>query len=241
MIELKLPNIRKLFIPDHGMTFFDIDLDSADLRIVVWESDCVEMKAMFAEGKKPYVEVAKEYYRDPTITKHHPSYKIFKSLCHGTNYLGSARGIAPRVGLIVSEVERIQEWYFGKFPEIKQWQDDIIKQINTRRYITNPFGYRVHAIDRVDANLYRAFVAWKPQSTVACLINRGYLNIFRNLREVQVLLQVHDSLAGQFPTYLTDWATKRIVEECSVPIPYSDPLIIPVGIKTSPNSWGHCG
>jgi hypothetical protein len=35
-----LPNIRKLFITDEEpepMEFFDIDLDSADLRIVVWE------------------------------------------------------------------------------------------------------------------------------------------------------------------------------------------------------------
>jgi DNA polymerase-1 len=240
-MELRLPNIRKLFIPDHGKTFFDIDLDSADLRIVVFESDCKEMKAMFAEGKKPYVEVAKEYYRDPTITKHHPSYKLFKGLCHGTNYLGKASGLAPRVGLIVAEVERIQAWYYGKFPEIKQWQDDLIHKVNTRRWIENAFGYRIHALDRVDNNLYREFVAWVPQSTVACLINRGYLNIYRNLREVEVLLQVHDSLAGQFPSHLTDWATRRIVEECSVEIPYADPLIIPVGIKTSPISWGHCG
>lgn len=64
------------------------DLDSADLRIVVFESDCREMNAMFAEKKKPYVEIAKEYCRDPTISKNHPKYGAFKSLCHGTNYLG---------------------------------------------------------------------------------------------------------------------------------------------------------
>jgi hypothetical protein len=55
------------------------------------------------------------------------------------------------------------------------------------------------------------------------------------------LLQVHDSLAGQYPSYLGDWAPRRIVEECSVPLPYADPLVIPVGIKTSNQTWGHCG
>ena len=52
-----LPNIRRNFLPDPGKFIFDSDLDSADLRIVTWESDCTEMKAMFREGKKPYVEV----------------------------------------------------------------------------------------------------------------------------------------------------------------------------------------
>jgi len=66
---LGLPNLRRIFIPDPGMTFFDIDLSAADLRVVVWESDCKEMKQMFAAGLDPYTEIAKEYYNDPTISK----------------------------------------------------------------------------------------------------------------------------------------------------------------------------
>lgn len=236
-----LPNIRSNFIPDAGYSFFDIDLDSADLRVVVWESDCTEMKQMFAEGLKPYVEVAKEYYRDPSITKHHPSYKLFKALCHGTNYLGTPSGLAGRIGLLTAEVERIQNWYYGKFPQIKLWQDDLKNQVLKRGWIENVFGYRIYVFDRIEGTIFNQMVAWKPQSTVGCLINRGYRNIHKNLPQVQVLLQVHDSLAGQFPTYLGDWALRRITEECSVPLPYDDPLIIPVGIKASTKSWGECG
>lgn len=238
---MALPNVRKVFIPDPGHTFFDIDLDSADLRVVVWESDAVEMKQMFAEGLKPYVEVAKEYYRDPTITKHHSSYKLFKALCHGTNYLGTPRGLAGRIGLLSSEVERIQNWYYGKFPQIRQWQDGICETLLREKCIRNVFGYRFPFAGRIEGNIFSEAVATIPQSTVACLINRGYRNIHRNLPEVKVLLQVHDSLAGQYQTHLGDWAVRRIQEECAVPLPYAEPLIIPVGIKTSTISWGHCG
>lgn len=237
-----LPNVRNLFLADEDHDFFDIDLDSADLRIVVWESDCKEMKQMFAEGLKPYVEVAKEYYRDPTITKNHPSYKLFKALCHGTNYLGTASGLAGRIGLLAHEVDRIQQWYYGKFPEIKNWQDDIINQINTRKYIENVFGYRWYVFDRIEGTIYNQAVAWVPQSTVACLINRGYRNLYLNHRpNIQVLLQVHDSLAGQYPSYLRDTARSTIVNACAVPLPYPEPLVIPVGINTSPVCWGDCG
>lgn len=238
--DLVLPNVRKIFVPDPGHTFFDIDLDSADLRIVVWESDCKGMKDYFAAGLKPYVEVAKEYYHDQTITKHHRSYPAFKSLCHGTNYLGTPQGIAPRIGLLVHEVDRIQKWYFGRFPEIRKWQDDLKAQVTGRRWIQNVFGYKNYIFSRVEGNVFNEAVAWIPQSTVGCLINRGYMNIYENFRDAQVLLQVHDSLAGQFPTHLGDWAVRRIVEECQVPLPYPEPLVIPVGVKTSTESWGGC-
>jgi hypothetical protein len=33
---------------------------------------------------------------------------------------------------------------------------------------------------------------------------------------------------------------KRIVEEAQIVIPYSDPLVIPVGIVSSEESWGDC-
>jgi hypothetical protein len=55
---------------------------------------------------------------------------------------------------------------------------------------------------------------------------------------IQVLMQVHDSAAGQFLT--TDLTAKeRIVKHMSVPI-YNKTLIIPAEIKTSEISYGDC-
>lgn len=240
---LELPNVRTLFLPDPGYTMFDIDLDSADLRIVTWESDCTWMKDHFKNGRKPYIEVMREYYKNPTMTKssHPREYGMFKALCHGTNYLGTADGIAPRIGLLVHETERIQKWYFGLAPEIRKWQEEIKKQVAGRRYVENVFGYRNYFFDKIEGTIYNQAVAWIPQSTVACLINRGYVNIHNNLPQVEVLLQVHDSLVGQFESVHGDWALRRIVEEAEVPLPYPEPLVIPVGVVSSAKSWGECG
>lgn len=235
-----LPNIRKVFIPDEGYTFFDIDLDSADLRIVTYEADCKGMKEMFAAGLKPYVEIAKEYYKDPTITKHHPKYKAFKSFAHGTNYLGLAKNLAGRTGLLVHEAEQTQSWYFQKFPEIKKWQEHLIDQINRIRRVSNAFGYHITFTGKVTSNTYNEAVAWIPQSSVAILINHAYVNIYNQLPEVQVLLQVHDSLAGQYPTDKPH-LVQEIVKCSEIIIPYADPLVIPVGVKVSAESWGACG
>lgn len=239
---LELPNIRKLFIPDQGMTVFDIDLDSADLRIVTWESDCAWMKEQFAAGRKPYVEIMKEYHHDQSMSKNsHPrEYAVFKSLCHGTNYLGTPDGIAPRIGLLVHETERIQRWYFGLCPEIARWQENIKKQVSGRRYVENAFGYRNYFFDRIEGTIFNQAVAWIPQSTVACLINRAWTAIEDNMPEAEILIQVHDSLVGQVPTHRKQELLPRIAELATVSIPYADPLLIPVGFVSSEKSWGDC-
>lgn len=238
--ELELPNVRTLFTPDPGYTFFDIDLNSADLRIVVWESDEPEMKAMLAQGLDPYTEIAKEFYHDTTITKKDPRRQKFKAFAHGTNYLGTAKGLAERLGLSIHEAERTQAWYFQRFPRIKRWQDDLKDQVVKRRMVQNVFGYRCYFFDRIEGTVFNQAAAWIPQSTVGCLINRAYVAIDRELADVEVLLQVHDSLAGQYPTAsAVDWKS-QIIDLAQIPLPYDDPLTIPVGVKTSAESWGDC-
>lgn len=245
-----LPNVRKNFIPDPDHIFFDIDLDSADLRIVAAEADCVAIRSWLDEGKKPYVEVAKEYYRDPSITKAHPAYKFFKAFCHATHYLGEPEGMADAVNtnarsaglpsFTVAEIEKLQNWYFSLCPEIKLWQDRIKEEVVSRRYVENVFGYRFHFPDRIDKTVFNEAVALIPQSTVGNVINRGYKNLHDNHPEIQVLLQVHDSLAGQFHKSLSN-GLEIIQSACSIVLPYPKPFTIPVGVASSEISWGHCG
>jgi DNA polymerase-1 len=246
---LVLPNIREMYIPDEGFTFFDTDLSKADLRIVTWESGEGEMKALLRAGKDPYVEAAREFYKDPSLKKtrddgsEHPRYRTFKSFAHGSHYLGTPHGLSRRLGLTVHEVDRVQKWYFGRFPAIPKWQQDFKAQLRARRYVQNIFGYRRYYFDRIDESTEREAIAWLPQSTVACYINRIWMNLWEQTDRalMQVLMQVHDSLAGQFPTHRKAEAQAALKQAGEIVLPYADPLVIPVGVKTSEVSWGHCG
>jgi DNA polymerase I-like protein with 3'-5' exonuclease and polymerase domains len=229
-----------MFIPDEGMMMGDLDLDSADLRIVVQESNCAGMKALFQEGLKPYLVVAREYFHDQTINKASPHYYTFKKLCHATNYLGKAPTIAGQCGLLVKEVERIQRWYFGMFPEIERWQQAFVKTCIRTATVQNAFGYRKKWFDRIEGNVLNEMVAWLPQSTIAILINKAYVNIDAHLPLVEVLLQVHDSLTMQWPLEESERCVVDIKRESTIPVPYDEPLHIPVGLKTSEKSWGDC-
>lgn len=254
--DLELPNVRKLFIPDPGFTFFDMDLDRADLQVVVWEAEDKKLKEALRLGIDMHCLNACDIFDIKGIpyeelTETHPNYnehrerigsmkrQLAKTGVHAVDYGCKARTLSVHLGSTVHEADKFINKWLSAHPGIKTWHTRIESQINTRRYVENRFGYRRFYFDRPDGVLPEA-LAWIPQSTVACTINRVWMNVYKNLPEIWVLLQVHDSLAGQFPTHLKDWAIRRLKEEARIVIPYEDPLIIPVGIKTSEVSWGDC-
>jgi DNA polymerase I-like protein with 3'-5' exonuclease and polymerase domains/uracil-DNA glycosylase len=249
------PNMRSMYIPDPGHTFFDLDLDRADLQVVVWESEDEVLRAALQLGVD--IHLLNVYGIDSQepppleeLVETHPKYpdhrgprkhkrEFAKVFCHATNYGGGARTVAAHTGRTVHEIDRAQRAWFAAHPGIKAWHDRTEHQIQHHHFVENRFGYRWHIFDRLDRILPEA-LAWVPQSTVGCLINRIWLALHDNAPDVQVLIQVHDSLAGQFPTALRTQSLQRINELALIPIPYEIPLIIPIGIKTSEISWGEC-
>ena len=249
-----LPNIRKLFVPDPGYTFFDIDLDRADLQVVVWEAEDEELKTALREGIDLHLLNAGSVFGITALTldnlrdadfvrdaKHRfgRQRQFAKAWVHGTNYGGGARTMAINCGITVAEAERYRARWFYLHPGIKKWHDRTEASLRSTRSVSNKFGYKRHYFDRVEGLLPEA-LAWVPQSTVAITINKAWQRIYEEEKRIEVLLQVHDSLGGQYPTYLGEWAQKRIIDLARVEIPYPDPLVIPVGIKTSTVSWGDC-
>jgi DNA polymerase-1 len=249
------PNIRSMFVPDPGQLWWEGDLDRADLQVVAWEANDVQLKMALRANVdihllNAFVLNGKEPPPLPEITEGHPAYaahrrefrsarEFAKTFCHGTNYGGSARTMSAHTGRSVAEVERAQRLWFYAHPGIKQWHDRVKAQATTKRYVENRFGYRWYIFDRVDSVIPEA-IAWIPQSTVSIVINKIWKAIYDNLKEVQVLLQVHDSLCGQFPAHRASELLPRIIELAKIPVPYEDPLIIPFTVKTSATSWGDC-
>lgn len=183
-----------------------------------------------------------------------------KVFCHATDYLAKERTVATATGRSVHEIGKAQKKYLGLCSGIKTWQDRIIEQVRKFRFVENKFGYRYYIFDRIDDQVMPEAVAWIPQSTVSIVINKIWMSLFQDApeaewdlsmdhlwellgssHEIETLLQVHDSLAGQFPAHRKNYCVPRIKELSSILVPYDDPLVIPVGISTSELSWGDCG
>ena len=148
--------------------------------------------------------------------------------------------MAAAAGVTVHQADKFQHLYFSRYPGLKAWHERTYDQLTKHRFVENKFGYRRYYFDRTDGLLPEA-LAWIPQSTVANYINRVWVRLFENAPHIQVLLQVHDSLCGQFPSHRKDECIATIKREAQqVAVPYPDPLVIPVGTKTSAKSWGDC-
>ena len=228
-LGLALPAIRKLFIPDPGYLIADIDLDRADAQVVAWEADDPILKQMFREGVDLHSENAKAMGV--------PRPKA-KAGIHAINYGVQARTLASTLGITVAEAEAFINRWFQIHPWIAEWHERTMNQLMTSHTVQNAFGYRRFYFDRPQGLLPEA-LAWVPQSTVALVINKAMVNLRNNLSWCQSLLQVHDSLVVQFPrSYLN--RREEIQKEFLVEVPYEDPLVIPVGMKVSDKSWGHC-
>lgn len=251
--EFILPNIRQLFIPDDGCYILDWDLDRADLQVVVWEADDETLRLLLKEGIDLHLANAQVLFklpytldnlRDPKFVEqakadYNFQRQMTKIFTHGTNYGGSPRTMAAHCEVSVSEAYEMQDRWFAAHPAIKSWHHRVQHQLAEGRMVQNAFGYRRDFFDRIEGVLPEA-LAWIPQSTVACIINRVLRRIDKELPSVQLLLQVHDSLVMQAPKAEVDNTNllSEIRERMKVVVPYKQPLIIPSNCKMSDKSWG---
>lgn len=249
---VELPNCKQLFIPDEGYTFFDVDFSGADAMVVAWDSQCEWLMNFFTtQTQKLYCYLGEQYLQEE-VTTAHPMYGKLKRFCHLTNYGGKAEKAGRSCGMQKQDAKKLQNFYFKLCPEIPAWHKRLENEVKTKGYVENIFGARGWFLNRNDHTLMNKVYAWIPQSTIGILVNKGLVSIEKENKglvykqiglereyPIEVLMQVHDSLAGQFKTSdLT--APERILKHMTIELPYKRPLIIPSDIKTSLKSYGDC-
>jgi len=246
----RLPNVRKIFIPDRGYTIFDADLSGADAQVVAWEADDTDLKTAFRKGLKIHAKNAEDIFGDKYRNasgdrgnKGTPKGKLYdecKRAVHATNYGASPRTLHlnPDIAWSMPQAETFNRTWFSLHPGIREWHRRTERGLATNRQVRNAFGYRIIMYDRIDSILPEA-LGWLPQSTVAEVCFRGALQLQSACPWAELLIQVHDSLVFQVPFHRSD-CILQIRAALPVPVPYPDPLVIPWGLKSSEKSWGDC-
>ena len=247
---------RTCFVADPGYLLFYSDQQGAEARIVAYLSgdenyiaaveggDSHTMVASMVFGFAPDRELAeREYYRGYSYRD------ITKRGAHGSNYYGKPFTLAQQMKVETEVAEAFQAQYFRRFPGISDWHGWVANQIQTKGFMTTPFGMRRTFWNRRwdDATLREA-IAFVPQHCVGVLMNYGIYRIWERFEgrpgsDVQILLNLHDAVLGQVRIEKADQLLPEILECLNFPFPITDikgvtrEIVIPFDVELGYN-WG---
>ena len=204
--------LRRPFQADPGKVLINIDLEQADSRNV--GAICLELfndpRYLDAcESGDLHTAVSTMVW--PTVVKDRETagqkfsdtmtYRdIAKRVGHGTNYLGAANAIAGIVGVPAPAVREFQRLYFEAFPSLGEWHTWTRQELRAKGHLTTLFGRRRHFFGRLnDDHTLKEALAYQAQSMTAHEIDQGYMSLWQKFPEVELLVQVHDSILFQVP------------------------------------------
>jgi DNA polymerase-1 len=258
--KIVLPNVKKIFLPDPGYEMMDADLGGADAWTYFSDSNCIKgldflhNPYKYHPSGKLYAWVASEHLqRDVGVDD--PEYKFYKGSHHGVWYGMAVRKLAITINCSVGKAGELLEFYNYLYPEKDLWHRRLISEVNARGWLENIFGRRAWFINTNDPTRKNQMFSFKAQSTTSDVINRGWVNIRRNIRfselesgkgilfprnHPDILAQVHDSLLMQYPIPVAEEVRPLIMNEMLIPLPYAKPVRIPADFKVSTVSYGDC-
>lgn len=210
--------LRRMFIPDAGYKFANIDLEQADARNIgalCWNifrdpkyldaCESGDLHTAVSKLSNPELPWTGDLHRDKEIAdstklhRHHSVRHMNKVLGHGTTYLGGAWQMSRHTKIEQEVIEEFQPKFFGTFPAIPRLHEWIWEKVKTEGHLITPFGRKRWFFGRRDdKETLKQAVAHMGQSMTADEMNYGLLQLWRE-GICQILLQCHDSLLIQFP------------------------------------------
>lgn len=248
-------SLRSIFIADPGFKFAKCDAKSGESFVVgaiEWNlfNDPTYLEA--CESGDPHTAVARicwphlgwtgnlkqdKHIAETPYYRHYTHRFMCKKLGHGSNYGGMPATLAAQTKLPIEVVQAFQPKYFGAFPAHQQWQWAVQQQLATSGYLINLTGRkRWFWGRRTDPDVVRAAIAYDPQGSLADIVNRAMLNIWRK-GYVIIMFQDHDALTFMYPEAVEDEIIPQIMADLVVRVPLANgrELAIPYDCKVGWN------
>jgi DNA polymerase I-like protein with 3'-5' exonuclease and polymerase domains len=122
-----------------------------------------------------------------------------KKIGHGKNYKGGDAEIAQQTRLPMDIIADFGIKYYQAFPGIPMWHDWVSNELKTKRQLTTLTGRRRYFFKRPsDKKLQKEAIAYDPQGSLADIVNRTMLRIWR-MNIAIIAFQDHDALTFSYP------------------------------------------
>ena len=195
--------IRSLFEPGEGYDFlFSADYSQIELRLLAHMSGDENLIAAFLSGEDIHARTAAEVF-GVSIDNITPDLRRkAKAVNFGIVYGISDYGLSKDLRISRREAGEYISLYFERYPKVKIFLDETIKQAHENGYVTTMFGRRRFLPMIKSANFHQRGLAERMamntpiQGSAADIIKIAMINAEKNLRELQsrIILQVHDEL-----------------------------------------------
>ena len=237
--------VREAFVAQErpAWTLLSADYSQIDLRVLAHLSQDPALLAAFERGEDIHASTASLIYGVPLADVTRDMRRLAKVMNFGVAYGLSAFGIAQQTEMTREEGAAFIESYFGTYPTVKAYLDDVVERAKADGYAETLLGRR-RAIPELRSPHYpvrqageRIALNTPVQGTSADVINEAMIAVQRRLDadgfRSRMLLQVHDELLFEAPADEESALTAMLRDLMPNAVALSVPLRIDV--KTGPN------
>jgi DNA polymerase-1 len=238
--------IRHAFIAEPGHVILAADYSQIELRLAAHMADVPALRDAFANGEDIHNRTAEELFGEVNRDTRGRAKTINFAILYGI----SRWGLAARLEISADEAQDMISRYYERFPGISTYITETIEKARSNGYTETLFGRKTW-FPRIKAPIQherqgaeRAAINAPIQGTSADIIKRAMVRmrpalIAAGLRDVRMLLQVHDELVFEVPETEVDAAgevIRSVMAEAAEPmVKLSVPLGVEIGVGPS---WG---
>ena len=214
------PYVFKYYlVADPDCILIECDLAKAEAHVVAYLTQDINMIESFLSGidvhsfnaskifNVPIEEVIEEAKTKKVDQKSTMRY-MGKKVVHASNYSMGPQTFSDNLAKeeifkSQAECQVLLNNYADRFPGLKRWHRSIEEEVQSTRTLYNLFGRPKRFLGEMNAALFRNAYSYKPQSTVAELLNRGLIKMANDSRlgkagfNIKLLTTVHDSVLFQ--------------------------------------------
>ncbi|HLH67998.1 MAG TPA: DNA polymerase I [Candidatus Dormibacteraeota bacterium] len=192
-----------------GHLLFSADYSQIELRVAAHLSRDPQLLAAFAAGHDIHTATAAKVFKVPMDQVDANQRRLAKVANFGSIYGQGEYGLSQQMGISGEEARAFLQEYWGTYPRLKEWLDEVRAQARETGLVVSATGRRRAIPDLRSPNYQlrqaaeRMAVNFPVQSLAADIIKIAMVNLHREMREAglrgRLLLQVHDELVFEIP------------------------------------------
>jgi DNA polymerase-1 len=235
--------IREAFVAEDGFCLVSADYSQIELRVLAHMSGDENLVDAFVRKLDVHAITASGIFGVNVEAVTREQRAAGKTVNFATIYGQGAYGLARQLSITPAEAGEYIENYFGKYPGVGKYRDEILSAARKNGYVETLFGRRRFFSDINSKNRQFSQMAERMafntvfQGTAADIIKMAMVKIHAGIHDIspnsRMLLQVHDELVFETPIDDADKVASFVKSAMEGAATLKIPLIVDIGRGTN--------